>query len=234
MKIAIMQPYVFPFIGYFQLINAVDIFVFYDDVNFIKRGWINRNRILVKNEASLFSIPLKKISQNKLINEIEIDMNEKWIKRFLKTITQNYKEAPNYDKTFEIISNILLNRKDDRISTLAIESVTEITKYLELNTILKTSSKNYSNSINLRKEERLLSICNEIGADHYVNASGGINLYEKSYFNKNGVYLSYIQNELSFYHQFGKQFVKGLSIIDVLMFNSSEEVRLLLNNYKLN
>src|SRR5690606_3799363 len=100
MKIAIMQPYLFPYLGYFQLINAVETFVFYDDVNFIKRGWINRNQILVDNKAALFTVPLKKASQNKLINEIDMAIDEKWLSQFFKTIEQNYKNAPYFDDTF--------------------------------------------------------------------------------------------------------------------------------------
>src|SRR5690606_22549366 len=132
-KLAIMQPYIFPYIGYFQLIDAVDSFVFYDDVNFIKRGWINRNQILIDGEAVLFSIPLKKASQNKLINEIETFIDEKWVSQFYKTIEQNYKNAPFFNETFQILKKIF-EMGHTQISALAIESVLQVSRYLQLNT----------------------------------------------------------------------------------------------------
>jgi hypothetical protein len=106
-KIAIMQPYFLPYIGYFQLINAVDEFIIYDDVNFINKGWINRNNILVNNKASLFTIPLREASQNKLINEIEIIQDGKWQNKLVKTIEQSYKKAPNFADFFPILSEII-------------------------------------------------------------------------------------------------------------------------------
>jgi hypothetical protein len=98
MKLAIMQPYIFPYIGYFQLIKAVDKFVIYDDVNFINRGWINRNRILVNGKDSLFTIPLKEASQNKLINDIDVNWDDAWKSKWLKTLEQSYKKAPIFNK----------------------------------------------------------------------------------------------------------------------------------------
>src|SRR5690554_5438915 len=127
MRIAVMQPYLFPYIGYFQLIQAVDKFVFYDDVNFIKKGWINRNRILINNKDLSFSVPLNKVSQNKTINEtfLNLDTFEEWKEKFIKTIGQNYKKAPYFDGVSEVINNIL-NTKCNTISDLAIESVNTI------------------------------------------------------------------------------------------------------------
>ena len=72
MKLAIMQPYIFPYLGYFQLLNSVDHFVFYDDVNFIKGGWVNRNQLLINNQNKFFTVPLKKIISFTPINEVEI------------------------------------------------------------------------------------------------------------------------------------------------------------------
>ena len=100
MKAAVMQPYLFPYIGYFQLINAVDTFVVYDDVNYIKKGWINRNSILVNEKPFLFTVDLKEVSQNKLINEITIDENSNWKKNILRTIELSYKKAPFFFRNF--------------------------------------------------------------------------------------------------------------------------------------
>ena len=231
MKIAIMQPYLFPYLGYFQLISAVDTFVFYDDVNFIKRGWINRNQILADNKAVMFTVPLKKASQNKLINEIETVIDEKWLSQFFKTIEQNYKSAPFFEETFQIL-NCILKKDVKKISTLAIESVLQISDYLHLNTKFEISSINYTDSNSLGKAERLIAICKEKGIDHYINPSGGKELYQKSIFKHEDINLSFIENELLPYTQFGNQFIKGLSMIDVLMFNSVEETNKLLANYK--
>lgn len=232
MKIAIMQPYLFPYIGYFQLINAVDTFVFYDDVNFIKRGWINRNQILVNNKSGLFTVPLKKASQNKLINEIETAIDEKWLSQFFKTLEQNYKNAPYFNETFQLLKKVF-DKKQTKISSLAIDSVLQISKYLQLNTQFEVSSIAYPNSIDLSKAERLIAICKEKGSNQYINPSGGKELYHKNTFNKEDIVLSFIVNELLPYRQFGNEFVNGLSIIDVLMFNSKEEIRLMLNKYEL-
>jgi hypothetical protein len=232
MRIAIMQPYLFPYLGYFQLINAVDTFVFYDDVNFIKRGWINRNQILVDNKAALFTVPLKKISQNKLINEIEIAIDEKWISQFFTTLEQNYKNAPYFEETFLILKNVF-GKKQTKISSLAIESTLQVSNYLQLKTQFEISSIKYSSSMGKEKAERLIDICKEKEVKHYINPSGGKELYQKDTFIKEGITLSFMDNNLLPYTQFGNQFIKGLSMIDVLMFNSVEETNKLLSNYKL-
>lgn len=232
MKIAIMQPYLFPYLGYFQLIQVVDTFVFYDDVNFINRGWINRNQILVDKNAVKFTVPLKKASQNKLINEIETAIDEKWLTQFYKTIEQNYKSAPYFDETFQIIENILEGGQT-KIAKLAMESILQISRYLQLKTRFEISSIDYSNSIGLGKAERLISICKENGSCWYINPLGGKELYKKDNFKMEGITLSFIENELVPYNQFGNPFIKGLSIIDVLMFNNKDRISDMLNVYKL-
>lgn len=105
MKIAVMQPYLFPYIGYFQLLNAVDMFVVFDDVNFIKKGWINRNNILVNRQKYLFTVPLKDASQNKLIKEVQI-ADDGWQEKFLKTVAQSYKKAEFFDEAFALIEKL--------------------------------------------------------------------------------------------------------------------------------
>jgi len=232
MRIAIMQPYLFPYLGYFQLINAVDTFVFYDDVNFIKGGWINRNQILIDNKPALFTVPLKKASQNKLINEIETAIDEKWLVQFFKTIEQNYKNAPYFNETIRILKKIF-GKKHTKISSLAIDSALEISKYLQLNTKFEVSSVAYSNTIDLSKDDRLIAICKENKYDHYINPSGGKELYKKDIFITESITLSFIDNELLPYTQFGNEFVNGLSIIDILMFNTLEETKKLMSHYSL-
>lgn len=230
MKVAIMQPYIFPYLGYFQLIQAVDTFVFYDDVNFIKRGWINRNRILVNGQEHLITFPLKKASQNKLIKDVEVALDDIWLQQFYKTLEQNYKHAPYYTQTLKLIQTVF-ETPHTTIAELAMHSVKVISDDLGINTNFKLSSVDFPETIGMSKSERLIKISQLNGSDHYVNPSGGKVLYDKTDFRLNGLTLSFIENELLPYRQFDGNFVNGLSIIDVLMFNTIEEVNYLINKY---
>lgn len=232
MKVAIMQPYIFPHIGYFQLINEVETFVFYDDVNFIKRGWINRNKILINGNKSLITFPCLKVSQNKEIREIEIDLSDIAYKNFLKTIYYSYKKAPFFDKVYSIIVECL-ESDSKTISELAILSVQKTCNYLEIKTNLELSSQKYAHTKELGKAERLIEIVKENKATQYINAIGGQKLYTKEYFKSLGVDLFFLNPNTLTYKQFDNPFVPNLSIIDVMMFNSVEEVKLMLNNYEL-
>jgi len=229
-----MQPYIFPYIGYFQLINAVDKFVFYDDVHFIKKGWINKNNILVNSEASSFTIPLKKVSQNKLINETEVNMDEKWLKQFYDTIYFNYKKAPNYEKVNGLIRQTMEQLKTNNlISNLAQTSVMLVSDYLGIKTEFEFSSQKYPQTRGMEKAARLKCICTLNNSDEYINPSGGMELYSKSDFLSDGIHLKFIQSCDVRYKQFNEKFVSSLSIIDVLMFNDISDIRKMLEHYKL-
>lgn len=230
-KVAIMQPYLFPYLGYFQLIQAADLFVFYDDVNFIKRGWINRNRILFNGKDKLISIPLKKASQNKLIHEIEINYGNDYNK-ILKTIQSAYQKAPYYKEIIEVIEGQFL-KKYDSIAEMASESILAILDFLDLRKDVYKSSHSFPDSKEEDKADRLIYITKKLGATHYINPSGGKGLYNKSYFKKNGIELCFMENNLKAYKQFNKDFINGLSIIDVLMFNDKGKVLNLLQNFQL-
>lgn len=232
MKIAIMQPYIFPYIGYFQLIRAVDIFIFYDDVNFIRRGWINRNQLLVNSEAKLFTIPLLKASQNKLINEVKLMDNQQWLKQFYTTLEFNYKKAPHFNEIFELIRSIF-GKNHNTISDLSIDSVKTISNYLSLSIAFEKSSTSYPETKGMDKADRLIEISKIKKADVYINPSGGKELYQKEYFRENGIELSFINNQIPHYNQNNSVFVAGLSIIDVLMYNSKEEVLKMLDLYQI-
>ena len=175
-----MQPYIFPYIGYFQLINAVDKFVIYDDVNFINKGWINRNRTLNNGNESLFSIPLKEASQNKLINEIEVNWDSAWKSKFLKTLEQCYKKAPFYQETLLIIQQTL-NIDNEPISKIIEHNLRLICGYLDITTEIVSSSAIYQNT-NLKAQERILDICLQENATQYINPIGGLELYDKDFF----------------------------------------------------
>ena len=180
MKLAIMQPYIFPYIGYFQLIKAVDKFVIYDDVNFINRGWINRNRILVNGKDSLFTIPLKEASQNKLINEIEVNWDDAWKSKWLKTLEQSYKKAPCFQQVRPILEQTLEQEKTI-FSEIIVENLKLINAYLGITTEIISSSSIYQNT-ELKAQTRIVDICLQEKANHYINPIGGIELYQKEVF----------------------------------------------------
>jgi hypothetical protein len=231
MTIAIMQPYFMPYIGYYQLLNAVDKLVLYDDVNFINKGWINRNNILVGGSSHLFTIPLQNASQNKLINEISISGDLNWKKKLLKTVQQAYQKAPFFSTTFGLLQEIL-QTKSDTITELCLVSLKETAKYIGIDTEIIPSSSIYSNT-DLKGQERILSICTSESADHYINPIGGIDLYDQSIFYDAGIQLHFIKSKPFTYEQFSNSFVPWLSIIDVLMFNSPEEVQSQLPEFEL-
>lgn len=227
-----MQPYFFPYIGYFQLIHAVDKFVFYDDVNFIKAGWINRNRILIQHEPRYINLELQGASSNKDICDISILHRN--LKKKIKTIEQNYINTPYFEETKEIIENYfqaLYNIND--LATAAALSVKMVCEYLKLNKTFEFSSNNYNNTKDLDKADRLIEICKINQAKIYINPTGGKSLYNKEYFLNKGINLFFIQNQIDSYKQYSKDFVPGLSIIDVLMFNSIDEIHQMLNHYEL-
>lgn len=228
-----MQPYIFPYIGYFQLINAVDKFIFYDDVNFIKKGWINRNRILLGGNDFSFAIPLTKVSQNININKtyIDIQLYAEWKKKFNQTLIYGYKKAPFFAQISSLVNEIL-NNDCLTISELAVESVVNISSYLDIKTEFVTSSERYENK-NLKRQDRLLDICKVENANNYINALGGKELYKKEDFIANGVKLDFIKTLPIEYEQFRNEFIPWLSIIDVLMFNDVEKIKLMLNQFEL-
>lgn len=233
MKTAIMQPYIFPYIGYFQMIGAVDFFVFYDDVHFINRGWINRNRILVNGKPTYITITLKEASQNKLINEISIFEEQKCFPKILKTIEQNYKKAPHFEVVYNLIKKIF-DKKYENIGLLAAESVKEVCNYLDLKTKFSYSSEKFLNTKDNERADRLIKITKSLGSDTIINAIGGQALYDKIEFKEKGIDLFFIKTEEFSYPQLSvEEFQPHLSIIDVLMHNSKEEVKKLLSKYQL-
>ena len=231
MKLGIMQPYFFPYIGYWQLINAVDKFVLLDDVNFIMRGYINRNNILLNGKAHLFSVPLEKPSQNKLINEIRLNFSNKEKETFLKTITMAYKKAPYFNSIYPIIERIIKNSQNDLTQYIKF-SIEEIKNYLNIKTEIKLSS-DIKKDNTLKAQDRILEINKNLRSNIYINAIGGQELYDTQEFKKNGIDLYFIKTKYFKYQQFKNEFVPNLSIIDVLMFNPIEKIKEILDNYEL-
>ncbi|WP_336514430.1 WbqC family protein [Pollutibacter soli] len=233
MKVGIMQPYFFPYIGYFQYICAVDKFVFYNDVAFIKQGWINRNRILVNGEPSLFTVPVEQISSFRSIRDTKIHTLSfsRWKNTWLKTIEQNYKKAINFRDVFPLI-NAVINESTGTIGTLAEISVMKVLDYLNIPLPEFLQVESFQND-HLHAQERVLDICKQLNAEVYINPMGGTDLYSKEDFRKAGLELFFIQSKLTQYQQFNKAWTPSLSIIDVLMHNTSEEINGMLLNYEL-
>lgn len=232
-KIAIMQPYIFPNIGYFHLIDASDVFVFYDDVHYIKRGWINRNRILLNGKDYLFSVPVSRSSQNRLINETLLSNDREWNAKFTKTLTHSYQNAPFFASTMEVVTAVF-STDYCNISDMAIDSIARVCDYLEMEFNYTRSSVCLPEPREIDKADRLIEITKRQGSKHYVNAAGGVELYTKDYFLDHGVELTFIQSKPVEYEQYENEFVPGLSIIDVMMFNSVETTRGFIARYKVN
>jgi len=192
MKLAIMQPYLFPYIGYFQLIKVVDKFVILDDVNFIKKGWINRNRILVNRREYLFSVPLKHASQNKLIKDVQISNEIDWKNKLIKTIELSYKKAPYFNEVIMLIKDIILY-DEDNLSKYILNSLIQLNKYLAIATKIVPTSVIYNNS-HLTGQKKIIDICLQENATHYINTIGGKELYDLNIFANHGIKLSFIKS----------------------------------------
>lgn len=228
MKIAIMQPYFLPYIGYFQLINSVEYFIIYDDVNYIKKGWINRNNLLVNGEKTMFTMSLLAASQNKKINEIYI--GDDFIK-LRKNVIASYSKAPYFNETMLLFDKII-SYPNKHLSSFIGNSIIEISKYLNLNTKFEFSS-NIEKDQNLKGQDKIIEICQKLKATNYINASNGQSLYDKPSFERNGIKLNFIEPKIEPYTQFNNEFVPYLSILDILMFNSKVDIEKLLNSYSI-
>ncbi|GAB3257047.1 WbqC family protein [Larkinella harenae] len=231
MTIAIMQPYFLPYIGYLQLMNTVDKFIFYDDVAFINRGWVNRNRILVNGKDHLITVPLKDASQNKRIGDIGLSDDPKWRSKLLQTVGQSYRKAPFYATVYPILEKIV-NLEARTIADLVRESFVLLNDYLGIQTEIVPSSERYQND-HLKAQERILDICRQEKADRYINPIGGMELYDRPLFADAGIELFFIQSKRVEYPQFQNEFVPWLSIVDVLMFNDVPTVKQMLNEFEL-
>lgn len=228
MKLAIMQPYFMPYIGYFQTMAAVDTYVVYDDVQYIKGGWVSHNFLLVGGKKQMFTIQLKGASPNKLFNEVEIGDNFKKLTHMLQL---NYCKAPYYDGVMPVLQEIF-NYEDRNLARFLWNSYMKLFEFLGIDTnIILSSSIEKDNS--LRGKDKVLAICKALGADTYLNAIGGQELYDKAEFAANGVGLHFVKTDNLQYKQYGSEFEPGLSIIDVIMFNGREGTKELLKKYTL-
>ena len=230
MKLAVMQPYFFPYLGYFQLAAAVDRFVILDDVNFIKGGWINRNRILLRGHPLLFSVPLEHPSPYVAIHKTRLAHDSRSRRKLFATIEQCYRRAPHFETVYPLIRSVLAN-EPEFVGQLARQSVLAVANFLELSTNFVPTSCAYGNN-ELKGVARVIDICRREGATEYYNLPGGTVLYDQTAFAEADIDLRFIAPQLSHYRQYSCPFVAGLSMIDVLMFNDCDAVRNMLSNFK--
>lgn len=230
MKLGIMQPYFMPYIGYWQLMNAVDKYVIYDDVNFIKGGWINRNRILVNGQPKYFNLPMIGASSLKKINEVGVNNDVKLIGKNLRAIEGAYGKAPFFDMVLPIVKDIVYCNKENIAEYIAY-SFKIINEYLGISTELLVSSA-LEKDCGLRAQDKVLAICKLLGATEYYNAIGGQELYSFSDFAEQGIQLRFLKTNNIEYEQFGGKFQENLSIIDVMMFNSREKIKEMLSEFE--
>ena len=230
MKIAIMQPYFLPYIGYFQLVSAADKFIILDDVNFINRGWINRNRLLLNNKEHMFTLPLSAASQNKKICDIGLATTASSNRKLIATIESAYRKAPQFDRVMPFLIDLILHDAR-RLGDFLFNSLAMTCEFLKIGTRLERASESYSQS-QLSGAERILDICCSESAGEYLNPEGGKHLYDRARFRERGVELKFIETNHTRYQQYSAEFVADLSIIDVMMFNAEERVAEMLKDFR--
>jgi hypothetical protein len=222
MKLSIMQPYFFPYIGYFQLIAATDSFVIYDNIKYTKKGWINRNRFLVNGKDATFSIPLVKDSDSLDVRDRQISPYYQR-EKLTRKIHAAYRGAPQFDKVFPKIAAII-NHNSDNLFEYIHHSVDQLCRFLAIDTQLVISS-HVPIDHGLRNQEKVIALCAKLGASEYINTIGGVELYTRDQFHSAGIDLKFIKKKSIEYPQFDNSFIPNLSIIDVLMFNPLDQVK---------
>jgi hypothetical protein len=231
-RVAIMQPYFLPYIGYFQLIKSVDEFILYDNIQYTKKGWINRNRILVNGSDRLITLPVKKDSD--YLNIVDREVSDTWNtdkKSLLTLIKSSYSKAPYFRETYELLEECLAVEHINLFEYIH-QTLLKINRYVEIETPITISS-SISIDHSLKSEEKVLSLCKAVGATMYINAIGGQHLYSKDRFAAHKIQLHFIKSDTIQYSQFNDNFVPWLSIVDVLMFNSKQDIIRYLNSYTL-
>lgn len=227
MKLSANQPYFIPYIGYWQLIKNADIFLICDDYNYIKGGWINRNRVLNGKEPIYCNLSLDKASQNKMINETFIKDID--IEKQLRSLECTYRKAPNFEEGYKLMETIL-SCPERNLAYFLENSIKVIAEYLGLKTQFKRTSEIEGNAL-LKREFRIYDFCQKLGADTYINAIGGMELYDFNEFKQRNIKLEFLKTNDITYKQFDNEFIESLSIIDVIMFNKREEVIKMLDDF---
>ena len=222
MRLAIMQPYFLPYIGYFQLINAVDTFVVYDNIQYTKKGWINRNRFLRNHTDAVFSVPLKKDSDSLNVEQREIAESFDTTK-LINQFRAAYHKAPCFSQAMPVIEAIIRHPETNLFRYIR-QSIVAVCEYLNINTrIIDSSAVSIDHS--LKAQDKVIAICEILGASVYINPIGGTALYSATTFADCSLDLRFLKPLPLEYPQFGEPFVPWLSILDVMMFNRPEKIR---------
>lgn len=231
MKLAIMQPYFFPYLGYWQLLQAVDRFVIYDDVSYIKGGWVNRNRILVNGKPTFITVPLLGASSFKRICDIRLSAAGPWRMKLPKMLELTYARAPHFPSMFPQLTRLIQYETDD-LSNYLCHQISGVAKLLGIQTEIVVSHGRYGNE-SLAGQARVLDICHHENGDRYFNTSGGMALYDTKAFAQEGIELSFLTHLPTPYRQRSPGFIPQLSIIDALMELGVDGVRAQLDSYRL-
>ena len=253
MKLAIMQPYFMPYIGYFQAISAVDKYILYSNLNFIKESWMNRNRVLMRDgKIVTITVPLKSKSSYSMIYDVEIDNSKPWKEKMLKTIQMCYSKKPFYKEIFDLL-NSMLTPEYTHLKDLNNSTIVSISHYLDIQTVIDVDNSRFldmeKGMVNIeedysdlpyllktkpiRKVARVIEMCRREGSNDFYNAIGGQELYSKEEFKQYDIRLNFVRTNNIEYRQDSKkgEFVSNLSIIDVLMNNGKIGTQKLLQEY---
>lgn len=230
-RLAIMQPYFFPYIGYFQLIRAVDRFVIYDNIQYTKKGWINRNRFLLDGADQLFSVPLKNAAEG--LNVVDRQIADDFRKdKLLNRLREAYRHAPYFERVFPIVENSV-RQQETNLFKYIYRSLRDTCDYLEIETEFVIAS-SVPVAPALTGKEKVIGLCQDLGAEIYINPIGGQDLYAREDFRACGIELQFLKSKPYSYPQFNREFVPWLSIIDVMMFNRVGDIKnYLVSGYEL-
>lgn len=222
MKVAIMQPYFLPYIGYYQLIAAVDLFILYDNIKYTKKGWFNRNRMLQNRKDVMFSLPLQKGSDTLDVvqRDLAVDFN---CDKLLNAWQGSYARAPYFAPTFALLERIV-HYPEHNLFRFIHHAIVQTCAHLGIETEIRISS-GIPIDHTLKSEDKVLALCQAVGADVYINPIGGVDLYSKARFQQHTIKLKFIRSDEYIYPQWGEPFVPWLSIVDVLMFNALPDIR---------
>lgn len=230
-KVGIMQPYFLPYMGYWQLIAEVDQFVLYDNIEYTKKGWINRNRFLLNGKDEIFSLPLKKTSDFLPVSQKELADNFDRMK-LIRQLQGAYRKAPFFEESFPLIEEIIACGESNLFAYIK-NSIVRICSYLSIETDIIVSSDIADDHEKLKGEAKVIAICEALAADHYINPIGGLELYSRVTFAGHGMALSFLRSQALDYDQFGRKAIPHLSILDVLMFNGKAGTKNYLSNFTL-
>jgi hypothetical protein len=229
--VASMQPYFLPYLGYFQLLSHCDVFVLLDDVQYVKRRWINRNRILVDGAPHWLTLPVQEASSQLPINGRHYRLDRVIIDKMLRRIEAAYRRAPHFAAVFPPLAD-MLNFADTNVAAFNANLVARLAAMLGVGTPLALSS-SIVEGANLAGQDRIIEICRRLDATDYLNPIGGAGLYQADRFAEAGLGLRFLRPTIEPYRQFCPATVPDLSVVDALMFNDAAELGRLLQSCRI-